>query len=144
MAVTRKHYADRGLKGNQIRDGNYLCDGGAEKLIVDWKWERARLLNARDGVQESRDQDPRASALENLIHNAGSKDFVEQPIPGITDHERFLLLHDLAPWESDGADDQDEWNILEQYLHVGSDDDRHTLSLTLLAWEQDKVLNTYL
>lgn len=134
LPVTRRHFSVRGLKGNQILDGNYLCDGGAERLILEWKSARGSVLDARDGVAEAEDDEPLSPEFNNLLRKAGSAGFKGESVEGMTSFEHILLSIDLAPWESDGPEDEAEWNLFHQYLVTGNAEDRHTLSTTLNKW----------
>lgn len=60
---------------------------------------------------------------------------------GMSDNEYLILLRDLAPHESDGPDDSQEWNLFDSYLNGGEDslNNPHDLSDMLNDWENDVV-----
>lgn len=120
-------------------DGDYLCDGGAERLIQEWKVRRGKWIDERSGVE----QEVGDPAFKNLLQNAGSSTFISQDIPHIDGHERFLLRHVLAPFESDGEGDTHEWNLFDTYLTTPNNEEslnkQHDLSDVLQRWEHDKV-----
>jgi hypothetical protein len=40
----------------------------------------------------------------------------------ISDFEYYYLCHQLATTESDGVDDKDKWNLLDQYIPLTFDE----------------------
>jgi hypothetical protein len=58
-------------------------------------------------------------------------------------HEYFLLYKELAPCESDGPRDAQEWNLFGSYLNVEDNEeslyDRRDLSDMLEHWKRDVV-----
>jgi len=71
--VTRRFFDLRNLKVNQTVDGDYLCDGDAERLLLEWKVRRDRLLDEGDGVEQEQEAMP--PGLGNLLYRAGSSNF---------------------------------------------------------------------
>ena len=139
--VTRRYLHLRNLKGNDVADGDYLCDGGAERLILEWKTQRGVWIDERDGAEaEKATLNP---AFENLLQRAGSSTFTFQSVPDLTTHEYRLLSESLAPFESDGPDDTQEWNLFESYLNAHDAKEslyeRHNLSNMLNRWKHDVV-----
>lgn len=53
----------------------------------------------------------------------------------MTEYEDKLLSTSLAPWESDGPKDEDDWNLFDKCLIVGDVEDRHSLSETFGDWK---------
>lgn len=143
-SLTRNTFGLRGLQGNQILDGDYLCDGGAERLVEEYKVARGRLLDARDGVTYP-DEEPMSPAFDDLYRNAGSADFKYEPVAGLDWYESILMSRNLAPWESHDKEeshdvkDEADWNLFDEYLIAGDVEDRHTLSTTLAKWRLAKV-----
>jgi hypothetical protein len=138
--VTRNTARLRGLKGTTIADGNYLLDGGAERLVLEWKVSMGRLMSRRDGVPD----EPLEPDFDALLHKSGSASYQPKKITNMTDFEYFQLAHSLAPIESDGAEDQEEWNLFEQYLPLQFEDledlnERHSLSNMLSLWRVESV-----
>jgi hypothetical protein len=128
------------LRGTTIADGNYLVDGGAERLILEWKVSMGRLMDRRDGVPF----EPLEPGFDDLLHKAGSASYKPRKITGMTDFEYLNLSHHLAPIESDGAEDQQEWSLFKQYLPLTFDSledlkERHSLSDMLNRWRFDVV-----
>lgn len=133
-------------------DGNYLLDAGAERLTLEWKRAVGKLIDERDGVKtkggskddpkddpEDDSKDDLNPAFRNLLYNAGSSKYVPEDVPNMDTFERHLLTTTLAPIESDGPEDDDEWNLFDEYLVAREDDptsldSRHTLSATLFLW----------
>lgn len=138
--VTRRTASMRGLKGTSVADGNYLVDGGAERLVLEWKTSMGKLIDRRDGVSiEPMDPD-----FNDLLRKSGSASYKPKIIDGMSRHEFFNISMKLAPIESDGVEDQEEWNLFEHYLPMTFDDleglnDRHSLSDMLSLWKTDKV-----
>lgn len=117
-------------------------DAGAERLTLEWKVTVGKLIDKRDGV-ESETMDSH-SAFGDLLRKSGSAKYVPTKIPGMSTFEYLLLTTTLAPFESDGPEDSDEWNLFEEYLAVTDDHEedlknRHSLSDTLEAWSRDVV-----
>ena len=139
--MTRRYFGLRNLKGTQILEGDYLCDGGVERLLLEWKVRRGRILDERDGFEQEQEAMP--PGLDNLLRKAGSSTFESQSIPRMSQHECFLLKKDLAPYESDGPGDAQEWNLFDSYLNVENTEeslyDRHSLSRMLERWRHDVV-----
>lgn len=120
--------------------GNFLVDGGAERLVFEWKRLMSKLINKRDGkVNKPLDPD-----FDDLLHRSGSASYRPKNVDGITGHEYFILSKDLAPIETDGVDDQEEWNLFKEYLPLNFEDigdlnNSNSLSDTLRGWAVDKV-----
>jgi hypothetical protein len=59
-------------------------------------------------------------------------------------HEKFLLLYTLPPFESDGPDDAQDWNLFDTYLDRNDGKEglyeRHSLSKLLQRWQHAMVL----
>jgi len=71
--------------------------------------------------------------------NAGSPELsASGASPGMTEQEYSLLLN---PYESDGPDDTQKWNLFDPFLvtNEASLDDRHDLSRMLKNWEDHSV-----
>ncbi|OBT56315.1 hypothetical protein VE04_02849 [Pseudogymnoascus sp. 24MN13] len=142
--VTRNSWSFRNLNSSSVLDGNYLLDAGAERLTISWKEAVKKLINERDGVEDKDDSSP---AVRDLLDNAGSSKYVPQEIPDADAFELRLLRSRLAPNESDGPDDTEEWNLFDEY-QVARDDDqksldnRHTLDMTLFLWRDHVTLAT--
>ncbi|KAI0412599.1 hypothetical protein F5X98DRAFT_379642 [Xylaria grammica] len=139
--VTRATFFMRELKTTSVADGNYLVDGGAEKLILHWISSMGRLTNERDGL----DNEPGDLDLVQLVYKAGSASFTAKRPEGIEDMEYLNLLRSLAPIESDGPGDTDEWNLIEEYSPLGFDDlddlkQTDSLSSMLEKWRFDSFL----
>lgn len=138
--VTRNTVRLRGVKGTSVLDGNYLVDGGAERLILEWKVSMGRLIDKRDGVPI----EPLEPEFNDLLRKSGSASYQPRKVKGMTDIEFINLAHNLAPIESDGDGDQEEWNLFEQYLPLTFDDSEdlnepHSLSSMLCAWKSHCV-----
>lgn len=82
-------------------------------------------------------------AFNDLLRMAGSSNYIHQSVDGMSRHERFLLVHTLAPFESDGPGDREEWNLFVSYLNADGKEEslyqRHNLSEMLQRWEHNKV-----
>ncbi|RKF62642.1 hypothetical protein OnM2_032059 [Erysiphe neolycopersici] len=80
--------------------------------------------------------------LDDLMHNAGSSRFKPYGlVPGMQRHQYFLFLNSLAPWESDGPGDTQEWNLFDTFL--GQEESNNVriqpsvnLSAVLEKWEK--------
>ncbi|MCJ1475630.1 hypothetical protein MMC13_004293 [Lambiella insularis] len=142
--VTRNTYVLRGLEKKNLLNGNYLLDGGAERLVMEWKFQRKRWIDRRDGFAETQKSDP---VLDNLLQRAGASDYVHQMVPGMTQYEDFVFRYMLAPWERAGSGDSGgsgDWNLFMSYLSredkVESLKERHDLSSRLQCWKNDRIL----
>jgi hypothetical protein len=140
LPVTRYNARMRGLKGTSVADGNYLLDGGAERLVLEWKSSMGKLIDKRDEVPiEPMDPD-----LNDLLRKSGSASYRPKIVDGMSRHEFINLSTKLAPIESDGVEDQEEWNLFERYLSMTFDDiedlnEPHSLSDMLSEWKTEKV-----
>jgi hypothetical protein len=140
LPVTIATASIRELRGTSIADGNYLLDRGAERLILEWRVSMGQLLDRRDGVLiEPLDPD-----FNDLLHKSGSASYQPKIIERMSHHEFYRLSRSLAPIESDGPDDKEEWNLFEKYLAITLDDlevlkERHSLSDMLGEWHLDQV-----
>jgi hypothetical protein len=98
------------------------------------------LLDSRDGVPiEPLDPD-----INDLLHKSGSASYQPKAIERMSHHEFWRLSTSLAPIESDGPDDKEEFNLFEKYLAITLDDleelkERHSLSDMLGEWHLDQV-----
>jgi len=143
--VTRSTVAMRGVKGTSVADGNYLLDGGAERLVLEWKSSMGKLMDRRDGVSV----EPLDPDFDDLLRKSGSASYQPKSIDSISRHEFLNLSIYLAPIESDGVNDQEEWNLFERYLSMTFDEledlnKPHSLSATLSYWGYDKVGSNFL
>ncbi|TQS34438.1 hypothetical protein Golomagni_05180 [Golovinomyces magnicellulatus] len=162
----------------------YVCAGGVERLVLEWKTRELRLIalknknaetdqnygdenatdydeNEDEEEEEDEDEEEEAEAdeeiysqaalkcqhsperlLNDLLYNAGSSHFKPYDlVPGMERQQYFLLLKSLAPWESDGPDDKDEWNLFNTFLgpdesNKTSTSDRVKLSAVLDKWKR--------
>jgi hypothetical protein len=71
-----------------IMDGEYLVDGGAERLVLEWKVRRGKKLDDRDGVDQGEGIAP---AFDKLLRRAGSSTYQYEAVPGMGRHEDFPL-----------------------------------------------------
>ena len=81
--VSRRVYHLRNLKTTNIIDGDYLCGGEAEWLILEWKVQRGRWIDKRDGVVRT----PLDLTFYNLLHRAGSSTYASQSVTGMRHHQ---------------------------------------------------------
>lgn len=138
--LTRHNWRRRGLQVSDISDGSYLLDGGAERLVQEWK----RGMNQLMATYFERYW-LKTPYCHDLFQKSGSSSFTPKQWAGMTDHEFLLLSRQLAPIESDGRGDRKEWNLFDTYLHrvlTGHWKDLkkpHSLSDVLYAWKADKV-----
>ncbi|OBT83815.1 hypothetical protein VE02_05512 [Pseudogymnoascus sp. 03VT05] len=142
--VTRNTWSFRNLNSSSVLDGNYLLDAGAERLTISWKEAVKKLINERDGVET---KDDTSAAVRNLLDDAGSSEYVPQEIPDADAFEVRLLNTILAPNESDGPEDTEEWNIFYEFQMVvdgdqKSLDNRHSLDMSLYLWRDHVTLAT--
>ncbi|KAI1290685.1 hypothetical protein F5Y03DRAFT_401114 [Xylaria venustula] len=134
--LTRVNCVARGIKSTSIANGNYLLDGGAERLALYWIDSMHRLIAKRDGVEREA-YDPE---FNDLLTNAGSASFVPPERPEHMPVFEYLnLCHTLAPIESDGPEDKREWNLINEYAPLMFDslddlNETHSLSTMLQAW----------
>lgn len=116
-----------------------LVDGGAEMLILGWKRQRRRWIEARD----DNTKEVNKATLDKILYRVESAGFEGEKLEGVSAAEYSWLAYALAPVESDGPEDTEEWNLFERYLPaddgVESLDDRHSLSDILRFWNQHIV-----
>lgn len=139
--VTRSTYDIRNIKGSSILDGSYLCAGAVERLVLQWKVQRGAWIDESEG-KEVESLEEFMPNLYELLQNAGSSKFkAPRSIPGMAMHEYILLITTLAPYESDGPEDTDEWNLFDTFLSKDQESwrDPHDLSKMLTMWEKYAV-----
>jgi hypothetical protein len=138
--VFRNNFSLRGVKAMSILDGEYLVDGGAERLVLEWKVRRGKKLDDRDGVDQGEEIAP---AFDKLLRRAGSSTYQYEAVPGMSQHEDFLLRTTLAPIESAGEGDTQEWNLFDEFIDEKEEEEgllaRHSLSKMLDLWAFQKV-----
>ena len=65
--------------------------------------------------------EPEDFDFDDLIHKSGSASYTPKGTAKMSRHEFFKLSMSLAPFKSDGVEDQEEWNLFEQYLTMTFD-----------------------
>ena len=141
--VTRRTTDLRQLRAFSIKDGDYLLDGGAERLSLQWKAKLEQLIARRDNVNIP-SLDP---ALKDLLTKSGSAHYQPHLPPLMDEFEFGLLKHDLAPVESDGTEDTEEWNLFDEYLTADEETllyGQHRLSRSLQLWRYSVVSQYFL
>ncbi|RYP65480.1 hypothetical protein DL769_006303 [Monosporascus sp. CRB-8-3] len=117
-----------------------LLDGGAERLIIEWESVLSTLINRRAGNPWP----PPDLALYDILHSSGRQDFHRDKPADLSDYEYFLLTHQLAPIESDGPHEEDEWDLFDEYYRTDNPQNiqyqAHRLGEMLRKWQHDKVL----
>ncbi|KAI1323158.1 hypothetical protein F5Y16DRAFT_353091 [Xylariaceae sp. FL0255] len=109
--LTRGTYHARNLNGASISSGNYMLDGGAERLVQHWTRSMNRLIAERDGIE----REPEDPEFTDLFNKAGSSSFNPKKPEGMSDFEYHWFCHSLAPIESDRPEDDDEWNLFDKF-----------------------------
>lgn len=99
-----------------------------------------KLIKRRDGIT----CEPLKTDFDDLLHKSGSGSYTPKEIEKMTFYDFVLLSRDLAPIESDGVNDKEEWNLFERYLPHTFDDledlkEPHSLSKMLNDWKLHKV-----
>jgi hypothetical protein len=126
-----------------VLDGNYLVPGGVERLVLEWKVTHGKWIDKRDGVYDESEDEKRVHAdFFALLRKAGSSEYKQLMKPtGLSFDEYYNLLGPLAPYESDGPHDTEEWNLFDTYLDstVKALDNPHDLSTMLQRWHDDVV-----
>lgn len=141
--LTRRNFRYRKLEWADVATGDYLLDGGAERLVGEWCVQRINFLARSLGVEPLRllQTDP----LYRLMYFAGKSDFkyASGPPAALSFYEEYLLLNCLKPFESDGPGDRYEWDLFSTYLGMINNMEslkyNNTLSLVLDRWMFDKV-----
>jgi hypothetical protein len=116
-------------------------DVGTEKLVQEWKVLMGRLIDTREGIARG----PTDPDRDDLFHKAGSASYKRpEKIEGIPVEAVRVLSGILAPIESDGPGDKDEWDLFKAYLPLAfkkAEDlqDPHSLSTMLNHWRADRV-----
>jgi hypothetical protein len=72
--ATRSTCHIRNLKGASIPDGNYLCEGGVERLVLEWKVQRGGWTDEREGKKVDSLEET-LPEFNNLLRKAGSSKF---------------------------------------------------------------------
>lgn len=115
-------------------DGNNILDTGAELLTNEWKLTLKRLMDKRDGVAIQ----PMSQDLHDLLHKSGSAKFVPKRLPGMDSYSFDHLTRTVAPIESDGPEDSEEWNLYDMLTVSDTREEdlkkRHSLSSMLRTW----------
>ncbi|KAA8651081.1 hypothetical protein EYZ11_010183 [Aspergillus tanneri] len=139
--LTRSTWKFRSLKADRVLRGNYLVPGGVERLVLEWKVTHGKWMDKRNAVYDKSD---RLSAdFEALLCKAGSAEYRNLARPeGMLLIKYKNLLTYLAPYESDGPGDSQEWNLFAIYLDSTPEalDNPHTLSIMLQRWQNDAAL----
>ncbi|KAL5041864.1 hypothetical protein BDW71DRAFT_211699 [Aspergillus fruticulosus] len=142
VPLTRNTFRLRGLKFSSVSDGTYLLPGGAERLILEWKFRRGIEIDKRDGVF-----DPSCYELDREVHallyEAGSSGYWPSGRPAALDmYEYYTLARTIAVNEV-GDGNEEEWNLFGAFLgpnESGSGTGRHDLSEVLGRWERSMSL----
>lgn len=102
------------MAASSILDTNYLVSGGTERLILEWKarWRKQVAKRDRSGDGTAGELDPDFSAL---LQRAGSATYEAKTPKNMDRREYYNLLSTLAPFESDGPGDTNEWNLFDRY-----------------------------
>ncbi|RYP02952.1 hypothetical protein DL764_005478 [Monosporascus ibericus] len=121
-----------------------FLDGGAEKLFVEWMSVLDGLVSRRAG----RPWPPTDLALYDILHSSGRQGFYRHKPAPMSHYEYFLLTHQLAPIESDGPEEEDEWDLFDEYYRTdyphNIEYQARRLGEMLGSWQHDKVLaNSY-
>ncbi|CAP91151.1 hypothetical protein E8E15_000361 [Penicillium rubens] len=142
--LTRQTWKLRGINAGSVLDGNYLVPGGVERLVLEWKVTHGKWIDKRDGVCDESEEEKRVYAdFLALLRKAGSSKYKQHMKPTGLPHDKYHnLLVTLAPYESDGPDDTEEWNLFDTYLDstVKAFNDPHDLSTMLQRWHEDVAL----
>lgn len=140
--------AIRGHIPTSVMDGNYLLDVGAKMLVLEWKMLMKCYICLKNDIPLEYDL-----KSYNLRHKCGSASY-EHKAPTDMPSEAYLQLCLYgAPIESDGPEDQQEWNLFEQYIPFALKtpwdlealkdhkdlDQTHSLSRMLAHWSRDKA-----
>ncbi|RDW90058.1 uncharacterized protein DSM5745_01833 [Aspergillus mulundensis] len=148
LPMTGTNWRLRGMSLTSMGDGNYSLPGAVERLVPQWVSTRKRLIEKRDGLYDEAEQkewENEHADLMALMLKAGSSEYKAQParIPSGVDEATYRLLsEELAPNESDGPGDTQEWNLFKTYINptVEALNDPHDLSRMLLSWCNDMAL----
>ncbi|KAF1980359.1 hypothetical protein BU23DRAFT_625635 [Bimuria novae-zelandiae CBS 107.79] len=137
----------RGIKATSVVNCNYVLDAGAERLVLQWRFNMRRLIDMGDEVVNNEPSDPNDPSLfmTDLWNKSGSASLTPEQPENISRYTFLKLSTQTAPIESDGPGDENEWNLFEQYLSLPSKDikdleDRHSLSNMLTHWSHDRLL----
>lgn len=120
-----------------MMDGFYLLDAGAERLILQWIFVMRKLIAKLDGTDGPKPQDP---IVHDLWYKSGSAKFTDAEKPeGMSQFEFRKLQTTLAPVESDGPEDDDEWKFFDMFMTIQEDDEKYeegktTLGSMLKSW----------
>ena len=127
-----------------IQEGNLrLCDGGMERLIVEWIYRRQWWLARSKGLDTT--ALTRKQEYANLFGKAGLPDFAPpRPLQVFEPHEWRLYMRELAPNEANGEADREPWNLFDELIapdgRLGAlIEDRHHLSGMVRRWEKASV-----
>ncbi|CAI6092575.1 unnamed protein product [Clonostachys chloroleuca] len=135
--LSRNNFAQRNANQSTMMSGFYLLDAGAERLILQWIFVMRKLIAKRDGTDGPKSLDP---ILHGLWYKSGSAKFTSAEKPeGMSQFEFRKLQTTLAPVESDGPEDDNEWNLFDIFMTIREDDEKceegkTTLGRMLKSW----------
>lgn len=98
-------------------------------------------MDKRDGIYDE-SKDRLSPDFDALLRKAGSAGYQNQEMPECMEcFEYNILSSHLAPYESDGPGDSEEWNLFAAYLDKTPEalGKPHILSTMLQHWENDLV-----
>ena len=103
-------------------------------MVLEWKVWGGGRIDESEGKKVDSLEDT-LPEFNDLLRKAGSSKFTASgPIPGMTQHEYGLLL---TPFESDGHEHTEEWNLFDAFLSKDKESwhGPHYLSNMLRIWE---------
>ncbi|CAH0025066.1 unnamed protein product [Clonostachys rhizophaga] len=143
--LSRNNFAQRNANKSTMMSGFYLLDAGAERLILQWIFVMRKLIAKRDGTDGPKSMVP---ILHDLWYKSGSAKFTNAERPeGMSQYEFRELQTTLAPVESDGPEDDNEWNLFDRFMKIQENGDKceegkTTLGTMLRSWRVCwKVIN---
>ena len=141
VTVEAEHLMKAGVEYSLDVSGNKRhLDGGAERLVVEWKMRGLRNLKE---VERRITQGIGQTWQEEWCQPGPAT--TEQPAPKSS--KQALLRRHLSPNESDGPGDTQKWNLFEEYLVPLVNPDhsynRNSLSTMLRRWKEHVVCRPF-
>lgn len=113
VAVDRNTYPSRGLTKDQVKNRDYLLDGGMERLFYVWHHRKLRQLQEHFQLPIHGPLDP---GVEKIWYEAGETGFFADRPQSMSGYEYQLLITTLAPNEVSANGSPDSWNLFYEYL----------------------------
>ncbi|KAG0646062.1 hypothetical protein D0Z07_8214 [Hyphodiscus hymeniophilus] len=137
IPVTKSTWAVRNIMDTRL-DERTICAGGVERLLTEWKLFKQSWFDMNVGEEVT----CAMGRLGDIWSHAGSSESKRPEYWSAIDEQDWKLwLTDLAPYESNGPDDTEQWNLFETFFNQDNGTLQYpfTLSGMLKKWEDYAV-----